>query len=76
MPQSREDAKEWADGSLGALYGELVEFDRPLTRDEAAKFVRAAYAKGYCDSLTEAEPRIIADALEARDILTVMVPVQ
>lgn len=71
-----EGAKEWADEGLFDLNRELIEFDLPLDDDTFLRFLRAAYGRGYCDALAEAEPPILTEVFERVAILDVLLPVE
>ena len=64
-----------ADEALVELYAELAEARLPLDLVQAAHFIRAAYVRGYCDSLELAEPPITIEAIAFRDELALRVPV-
>jgi len=67
--------EEWADAALVELREDLVAFKFPLSLEQAASFMRAAYGRGYCHALAEAEPPITLAAFNRALELELRIPV-
>lgn len=71
------DAEAWADAGLRAIRKELrADDDESALREILPLAIRAAYAKGYRDSLEDPVPLSILDAMRRAEILRLRVPVQ
>ena len=66
----------WADHATQTIWRELrTDVPQPMTQAEVASAIRAAYARGYCDALSEPDPLTIREAMERDLILSTLLPV-
>lgn len=70
------ECEAWADHQTQHIWRDMrTDSGKPLTAEEVACAMRAAYAQGYMDALSEAEPVTIREAMSRSAILDTLVPV-